>query len=314
MNVSFVFLSLFILASCGQTTPGQAQVPATPVTDPNFLVLANGIDLRTIKVSGAALSLVRGTGNSFGASQQAQYMALKSRSKAGDPKIQWVLMDLDSHVIVDQSANTEKRMFGASASKIFVAGTLLDKQRGELSAKQLQLMSDMLVISSNTAWVELQSQIGDGNSDRGRELNYQFTQRMGYKNTRGFQGNWGSMHGNELSSADVAEFLYDTYQGNYPGADTMWKIMHTSRTGAERAKKYMPADLVLGGKTGTYAGSTVDPDTGRGIKVDVAHQEIVFNIGGRQYALVVLADTGTNETAALLAGGLLREYTPYRGK
>lgn len=313
MNVSLLFLSVLVFASCGQSTPVQAQsaagMPTNPVTSPDFLVLPNGTDLRTVKVKGSRLSLARGTGETFGASQQAQYLRIKESTRgAGNPKIQWVIMDLDDHVIVDQSAPTDRRIFGASTSKIFVAGTLLDKQRGEISAKQIQLMSDMLVVSSNTAWVELQSQIGDGSSDRGRELNYRFTQRMGYRNTRGFQGNWNDMHGNELSAVDLAEFLYDTYHGNFPGAETMWKIMYTSRTGVARAKKYIPSNIFVAGKTGTYSGSTVDPETGDGIRVSVAHQAMTFNAGGKQYAIVVLADTGSNETAALLAGGLYQEY------
>lgn len=317
MKVSHLILSLVFFASCGQTTPGQAALstPSNPATDPNFLVLSNGINLSSIKVDGEALSLVRGTGNAFTEAQRLQYITLKARTKElADPKIQWALMDLDDHVIVDRSDNIERRMFGASVSKVFVAGALMDRQRGELSQRQLQLMSDMLVISSNTAWRELQKQLGEGNEDRGRELNYAFTQRMGYKNTRGFQGNWGSMHGNELAAGDLVEFLYDTYHGNYPGAEVVWKVMHTSRTGVNRAKKYIPTDVIVAGKTGTYSGSTVDPETGRNIRVSVAHQIMTFNVGSKQYALAVLADTGTNETAALLAGGLLREYTGYQGK
>jgi hypothetical protein len=36
---------------------------------------------------------------------------------------------------------------------------------------------------------------------------------------------------------------------------------------------------------------------------------LVFNIDGRQYALAVLANSGSDESAALMAGGLIREYT-----
>jgi hypothetical protein len=188
---------------------------------------------------------------------------------------------------------------------------LLDKQGGELTANQLQLMADMIVISSNTAWVELQKQIGDGNSDLGRERNYQFTQRMGYERTRGFQGTWGTMHGNELTAHELVEYLYDTYHGNYPGAEAAWKIMHTGRTGAARAKKYIPTDVFIGGKTGTYDGDTVDPETGAPIVVHVRHQVLVFNVQGREYGLAILANTGSDESAAVLAGGILREYAGY---
>jgi hypothetical protein len=67
----------------------------------------------------------------------------------------------------------------------------------------------------------------------------------------------------------------------------------------------------VGSKTGTYSGSTVDPETGHGITVDVAHQVMVVNVEGKEYAIVILSNTGSDETAAVLAGGLLREYTGY---
>ena len=34
---------------------------------------------------------------------------------------------------------------------------------------------------------------------------------------------------------------------------------------------------------------------------------IVFNVGGREYGLSILADTGKDESAAALAGGIYRE-------
>ncbi len=313
-----VFFSFFTFGIFPQLS--LAGMPSQPETDPDFLDLPDGRNLSSFQVSGTALGLARGEGHSWTIAQQAEFEQIRSESKADAlHPVQWVLMDLDAHSIVDQSAGTNLKQFGASVSKIFVAATLMDKQEGTLSASQLQLMADMLVVSSNTAWTELQNQIGEGDSDRGRERIHYFTQRMGYERTRGFQGYWGEMHGNELTPKELAEFLYDTYQNHYFGAETVWKILHTSRTGEMRAKKYLPATQYVGGKTGTYDGATVDPETGKSTDPDgkpytvqVRHQVIVFHLEGHEYGLAILANTGSDESAAALAGGLYRELASSR--
>jgi hypothetical protein len=284
-------------------------MPTNPVSDGDFMRLPSGKSLRDISVSGARLSLSTGTGQSFSEAKRTAYEKLKRETQDQEAhKVQWVFMDLDAHRVIEQSRSADRKMFGASVAKVFVAGTLLDRQNGELNSSQLQLMSNMLVVSSNEAWTNLQAQIGDGSSDKGRERIQDFTQRMGYLRTHGFQGYWGKIHGNELTAAELAEYLHDTYKGNYPGAEVFWKLMHTCRTGATRARKYLPKDLYVGGKTGTYAGSTVDAETGAPTTVNVANHVIVFNADGHEYALTVLANSGSDESAALLAGGLYREY------
>lgn len=303
----------FNLVRCGLVTallaPAMAfaVMPSDPVTDPDFMRLPDGSRLTDTKVSGERLSLSKGLGNSFTASAQATYQSIKQDSMNNpNSKIQWVLMDLDSHRVVAQSLGAKRRMFGASVAKVFVAAALLNKQKGNLRASQKQLMADMLVVSSNTAWTELQSQIGDGNADRGREGIYNFTQSMGYLDTRGWQGAWGTRHGNELTASDLAELMHDTYKGIYHGAEILWKIMHTCRTGSNRGRKYFPSHIVVGAKTGTYDGPTeID---GVGMSVSVRNHLMVFNLNHREYGLAMLADTGSDETTAALAGGLAREY------
>lgn len=316
--MSFIRTMVLLALSCffAFTNPSVAALPSNPETDPNFIQLPDGTRLNQIKVRGSSLYLVRGTGETFSSSRHQQFDELYSESRSNpEAPFQWVLMNLDTHQIIDQSLSSQRKFFGASVSKIFVSGALLDRQNGQLSSTQKQLMADMLVVSSNTAWTNLQRQIGDGVSDRGRERIHAFTQRMGYERTRGFQGWWDDLHGNELTALELAEFLYDTYWGNYPGAEFNWKIMHTSRTGSQRAKKYLPKNLFVGGKTGTYHGETVDPETGkskfpdgRPYRVQMNSQVVVFNSEGRQYALTILANTGSNTTAAVLAGGLYRRY------
>lgn len=299
----------FVMAMGVFSDFASAVMPSSPETDPKFGLLPNGKTLSSVKVNGVSLSLAKGTGTTFGPSQRASYKRLKNETQVNpNSKIQWTLMDLDSGRVVDQSASPGKRIFGASSSKIFVAGALLDKQVGQISASQLNLMASMIVVSSNTAWTNLQTQLGDGNSNKGRERNYQFTQRMGYKKTLGFQGWWGSLHGNELTAIETAQFLHDTYKGLYPGAEYLWKLMYTCRTGASRGRKYLPKSVFVGGKTGTYDGSTYDTDLKKNVSVRVRNHVLVFNSKGTQYGLSILADSGSDETAALLAGGLFEEY------
>lgn len=332
MAKALLILSFLALAACGQdfaTTaenlpnevldqPGSGEpigaLPVTPgtnnpVLDANFATFPDGTKLSSISVSGERLSLSKGTGTSFTAAKKSEYEALKNASQS-DPahKVQWTFMDLDAHRVIARSLSAGKKIFGASSSKIYVAAALLDRQNGQLTASQRQLMAEMLVVSSNSAWTNLQSQIGEGSADKGRERIFDFTQRMGYPLTRGWQGYWGSVHGNELVPDEAVETLYDIYRNRFPGAEVLWKLMHTCRTGSSRGRKYIPSSIYVGGKTGTYDGPTENPETGATYNVAIRNHLLIFHVGGRQYGLAVLANSGSDESAALLAGGLLREY------
>ncbi|KYG66489.1 hypothetical protein AZI86_05430 [Bdellovibrio bacteriovorus] len=282
---------------------------SNPVLDSQFSKLPNGKDLSSISVNGTKLTLTRGSGNTFTAALKADYQALKTATQT-DPKhkVQWTLMDLSSHQVIAKSLSSHKKLFGASSSKIYVGSALVDKQNGSISSSQLQLMADMLVVSSNTAWTNLQSQIGGGDSNKGREYIHNFTQRMGYKLTRGYQGYWGSTHGNELVPDEAVETLYDLYRNAFPGASIVWKLMHTCRTGSSRGLKYIPSSIYVGGKTGTYDGPTENPETGASYNVAIRNHLMVFYAGRRQYGLAILSNSGSDQSAALLAGGLIREY------
>lgn len=280
----------------------------------DFFVLPDGSSLKRIggKVVDKLLSLIQSRGTTtFGSGERRRYCALKEKED-----IQWVLNDLETGEVISQSKDTETLFFGASASKIFVAAALLDKQNGKLTPSQLVLMSEMIVKSSNTAWIELQKQAGDGiSADSGRKVIDQFTRKMGYKNIRAFQGWWQDrIHGNELNAQEVSRFLYDTYHGKYPGAEVLWKLMYACKTGARKGNYYMPKGVFIGGKTGTYHGPNASPRT---IKWDAirAHNHImIFNIGGTQYGLSILSNRGSDQDVAILAGGLVREFIHNNGE
>lgn len=312
---AFACAAILLSIACAPAAP-LADNPIS-MDDPDFLTLPDGSKITDIAVKGVKLSLTRGQGAVFNSTAEANYRRLKAATQSDrGHKVQWAFMDLDRHVMVAQSASAERKVFGASSSKIYVGATLLNKQNGEFTTKkQIQQMADMIVVSSNTAWVDLQSQIGNGVPDKGRELIHQFTQGLGYEKTRAFQGWWGSVHGNELVATEIVEFLHDTYKQKYVGSDVLWKFMHTCRTGATRGLKYIPTNIYVGGKTGTYDGATVDPETGSAKNPDgsnysvrIRNHVLIFNVNGKQYGLAILANDGSDESVALLAGGLLREY------
>lgn len=290
-------------------------MPSNPDSDPNFILLPDGSKLTDIKVNGTKLFLSQGTGEPWGPAQEAKYLALKLATQTDpDHAVQWVLMNLDNHQVLQRSYNAGRRIFGASVAKVFTAGALLDKQGGQLKAQQRQLMADMIVVSSNTAWVELQNQIGNGVPDAGRAGIQDFIARLGYQNTRGYAGTLNGVHGNELNAEELADYMSDIYHARFSGAELQWKLMHTGRTGVSRARKYIPKLVYVGGKTGTYDGPSVDPDTGRSKNpdgsdyiVNVRNHILAFVKNGHQYGVAVLARSKSEEMAALLAGGLYRE-------
>lgn len=301
----FVILSLFI------ENDGYCK-SETSIKNEDFFTLENRENLceaggdHTRKM----LTLVYGRGETFGDIEKKRYCNLKNSRKP----IQWVLMNLESGDIISASGNAEDIYFGASVSKLFVAATLLNKQNGKLTASQLRLMVDMIVKSSNSAWLELQRQTGHyGTDDSGRLAVQRFTQGMGYTKTKGFQG-WlikedgSKIHGNELNTMELSKFLYDTYHRNYRGAQILWKIMHATKTGDNKANKYTPKRICIGGKTGTYHGENASPQTIR-LKSIAAHNHVVvFKVDEVQYGLSILSNTGYDEDVAILSGGLMREF------
>ena len=282
-----------------------------PVSDESFFTLDNGTNLRVFggKTISHLLVRKRGEGQYFGEKQRLRYCQLKQARN-----IQWALNDLDTGAIISRSANANEVYFGASVAKIFTAAALLNKQNGHFDRDQLTLMVKMIVVSSNTAWKELQRQAGDdGTNDSGRAAVDAFVQSMGYTNTRGFQGWWNKkdgtrIHGNELNSVELAKFLHDTYQRRYKGAEVLWEIMQATVTGRRRINKYTPQDIFVGGKTGTYDGPNASPATVNLKNIRSRNHVANLKIGNKIYGLSILSNTGSGEDVAILGGGLMREY------
>lgn len=281
------------------------------VDDEQFFTLSNGLNLRTFGGSEVRQLLVRrrGDGNTFNLRQEKLYCSLKKNNK-----LQWILTDLETRKTISQSSNAEEVFFGASVAKIFVAAALLDKQDGEFSKEQLVLMTRMIVRSDNPSWRELQRQAGsDGSDDSGRLAVHNFVGKMEYENLMAFQG-WmtrpdgSKLHGNELNSLALAEFLYDTYHQHYPGAEVLWKVMHATRTGSKKINKYTPQSIYIAGKTGTYHGVNESKSTINLPAIKARNHATIFRFKDNHYCLIILSNTGTDEDVAVLGGGLMREY------
>ena len=315
--VLYFFLTFIALQEPGNSTGSQLTLDHMTCPDEgdghDFFLLSDGRNLREMggDFTRKKLTLVRSKGsNRFGEKEVKEYCSLKKKHN-----IQWVLSDLETGKAVSQSKNAKENFFGASASKIFVAAALLNKQKGKLTTSQLQLMAKMIVVSSNVAWIELQKQVGDGkSSDSGREAVEKFTSKMGYKNTRGYQGWWRErIHGNELNTFELSKFLFDTYHKRYPGAEILWKLMYACKTGTNKGNYYMPKGVYIGGKTGTYHGPNTSTRT-ISFETIMAHNHVmVFNMGGRQYGLSILSNRGNDREVAILAGGLVREFICAKG-
>jgi hypothetical protein len=252
---------------------------------------------------------IKGEGKDFGEEQRRRYCRLKQARK-----IQWVLNDLETGKIISRSNNADECYFGASVAKLFVAAALLNKQNGQFDPNQLALLVRMIVVSSNSAWKELQRQTGDdGTDDSGRRAVDAFVRLMGYTDTKGFQGWWQKkdgtrIHGNELNTAELAKFLYDTYHRHYPGAEVLWEIMQATTTGRHRINKYTPKTIFVGGKTGTYDGPNVSPATVKHKSIRARNHVATLKIGNDIYGLSILSNTGSGEDVAVLSGGLMREF------
>ncbi len=275
-------------------------------------VTDEGDDLRALadRNTRALLQPAHGVGAEFGPDERSRYCALL----VSDEPVQWVVNDLRTGRVIARSHNAEQLYFGASVSKLFVAAAFLEKHGEDLTKHQLSELVRMIVVSSNSAWLSLQRQTGSGASDHAGRVEVQaFVNRMGYQKIKGFQGwikheNGTREHGNELNSLQLAHFLSDTYQGNYPGAEILWEIMQATRTGSKKINKYTPANLRIGGKTGTYSGPNASPETIKHATIGARNHAAVLFTDRGVFGISILTNTFRNEDVAILGGGLMREH------
>ncbi len=248
--------------------------------------------------------LYTGLGYPMG-SKATEYCEEKYKSQNNSEyHIQWIIADIeDDFKVIDHSIDYEHNFYGASVVKSFTGAAWLDANDGKLDTlADLDLLIRMIRDSNNPAWIAIRKKIGEPSGA------VKFTSKMGYVKTRSHRNAYDGYLGNQINARETAELFFDTYHGNYQGADVMWRIFHTCRTGSTKAKYYLPQSLVVGGKTGSWDESY--------------HHALTFRYEDRQYAMVVLTGRhytwnlrqlfngakGSNNKVAVMAGGLFREY------
>lgn len=305
MNVNFISggvkmkLHIFCLVLVSLASVGANADQFNPYSQ-DFYNYNGGNYLKTSS-HGIPNALVFGTGVHFGSGQEKIYCRLKNKST---DNIQFILKDISNDKFLFQSSNPNQRFYGASISKIFTAGAFFNEKE-QITKDERQSLIDMIVKSDNGAWDRLQNAIGDGNANEGKRRTQEFANSIGIFDSTVFRWDLDGVHGNEITPSDTMRFVQASFNKEYEKGHEIFKLFYISKTGAKRLKKYLPKTMLVGGKTGSYTGSTrLD---GKPITSKAIHQVIVFDFKKTFYSLVVLSDPGNPEDLAILAGGLYRE-------
>tara|TARA_Y100000590_G_scaffold263893_1_gene296432 strand:- start:289769 stop:290737 length:969 start_codon:yes stop_codon:yes gene_type:complete len=253
-------------------------------------------------------SIIRGTGEDFGSLEKDKYCIIKGKTQSIENyRVQWILDDLSMGQRLANSLSPERLFYGASLSKVFVAGAYLNSPFAKFDRAGHQYLLDMIVESNNSSWKILQQLSGGSSVKAGMiEVDRFLKDDLGITKSTGFRGDLNGVHGNEISAKDVADFLRLTVNYQYSNSEKLIKAMFLSRTGSKRARKYLPKSLIVGGKTGTYNGAT--RLNKKPIQSKAKHHSILIYFKSRILSLSILSDPGIDEEIAILAGGILREY------
>lgn len=245
---------------------------------PDFFTDLRGKNLAAIGAS-AGVSMARNTGAN-GAFDPAKYAAAKV-----NPKVYWAVYDVNAGRLLAASPNAAVNLYGASVPKVCVAAAALARQGGALpSDADYGKMIRLLVLSDNTVWDAVGALAG---GDAGVN---QWAASMGYAMKPARRG------GNQSNAIDMCRFWADVCRGRFPGADTIFRITNSCQTGRSRSLRCMPSDVLMGGKTGTYAAGN--------------HDTCWVQRGDRFFAITVLTELGGagGEAIAHTFRGLYEEY------
>ena len=242
--------------------------------------------------------------------QEALYQELKSLSLAElESPIQWQIRELTGGKVIAESKGAKAYpMYGASVTKIYIAGAYLSFKKGKIDKKDVRALTDLISVSDNRPWSALQDAVGGGDPLSGMMAVQAFVEGLGLTNTRAFRGWHHKTHGNETTVNDLTLFAYLTYQKRFPGAGDLWVLYSTCSSGEGKGMHYLPADQAAGGKTGSYSGRTVNAYSGKAYLAKTQHHLMTLVVAGVPYSVAILTDRGKEEDVAVMAGGLYREY------
>lgn len=250
-----------------------------------------------------------GLGQDFDHDKRVKYLKLKAKALS-DPTfpLQWSFRNLDTGLTLSQSSGHDRNFYGASVTKIFVAGAFLQSRQARITLSEAKLIGKLIAVSDNDAWARLQTLSGAGQSVRGMEVVQQFVEELGLERTHAYRGWLHGKHGNETNAKDLVHFAELTYRGAYPGAGILWRFLATCRTGGLKGAYHLPQWLAVGGKTGTYHGPTLHAEKRKPYQAMVHHHLLTFRHLESTYAMAILSDRGRDEDVQLIAGGLFDEW------
>lgn len=247
-------------------------------SDPNFFVTSKGINLSALaKKVGINLSRNKGIGGSY---SEANYKKAKT-----NPNVYWAIYDIQKGQLLASSSQAKTNVYGASVPKVLVASAALSKNKGTLpNQSDYENLIKLLVKSDNNAWTPIQNIAG------GADYVNLWAKSMGY-NMQPARGK-----GNQSNAIDMCKFWGDVCNNNFEGAEVIFRITSSCQTSASRSRKYMPTNVFIGDKTGTYESSN--------------HDCAWIESNGRFYSISVLTNLGSNgtEVIANMFRGLYDEY------
>jgi hypothetical protein len=93
----------------------------------------------------------------------------------------------------------------------------------------------------------------------------------------------------------MCKFWSDTYNNKYEGSNTILKITNSVQTSSNKSLPYLPQDVFVGGKTGTYA--------------QYNHDSVWIKGDNGVFSITILSDGSINsDNLGQMFGGLYDEY------
>ncbi len=217
--------------------------------------------------------------------------------------MQWYCAELTSQnelKPISMSYNPKKSTYAASVLKVPDAVAFVDLiRKGNISKDDVQKMLNMIAGSDNKSWGEIRAMIdgvksankNTGHAKVGKYFNQPHMRKYGL-----------SRNGKNMTAQGSAELMKDIFLEKLPGSEMIKGAMITCHTGGNRVEKYLPQDVVVASKTGSWGNKTGSRGKWN------AEMSMIFLPDGRKYILTAFVSGGSNraERIAALAGGLFQ--------
>jgi len=261
------------------TSAGKKTKSSSWLSDTDYFTTSKGVNLASI-AKAAGITLTKNKGLNVSGYSDSKYKSAKQNQK-----VYWAVYDIDNEKLVASSSNARKNVYGASVPKILVASAAIDLNGGGFeSNKDYDYLIKLLVKSNNDVWTPMQNKAGGADAVNN------------WAAVRGYGMQPARSKGNNANAVGMCEFYKDVCKNKFQGAEVIFKVSNSCQTSSSRSRKYMPSDVFMGGKTGTYQTSN--------------HDCCWISKAGKLYSICVLTELGSSgsETIAQMFRGLYNEY------